>query len=136
MNFLLQRLMERLGLRPGARRTFSLTGELAETLLVLAQREGRPPEELIDELLFQGLAQRDPHGSAWGCWSALSPREQQVAALACLGCTNRQIAARLGISPGTVKTHVRNVLRKFGLHSKEELRSLLGDWDFSAWRGG
>ena len=68
-----------------------------------------------------------------GSAHSLTPREQDVAALACLGYTNRQIAARLGISPDTVKTHVRNLLHKFELHSKDELRSLLQDWDFSAW---
>jgi len=33
----------------------------------------------------------------------------------------------------TVKTHMANVLRKFDLHSKIELRMALSDWDFSAW---
>ena len=60
-------------------------------------------------------------------------REQQIAALACMNYTNRQIAAHLFISPETVKTHMRNVLRKFDLHSKAELRQTLGDWDFSSW---
>jgi DNA-binding CsgD family transcriptional regulator len=50
-----------------------------------------------------------------------------------LNFTNRQIAARLQITPETVKTHVRNVLHKFDLHSKAELRRSLADWDFSAW---
>jgi DNA-binding CsgD family transcriptional regulator len=66
-------------------------------------------------------------------WGFLSAREQQVAALTCLNFTNRQIAARLRITPETAKTHVRNVLRKFDLHSKAELRRALADWDFSAW---
>ncbi|MGW8250801.1 MAG: LuxR C-terminal-related transcriptional regulator, partial [Anaerolineales bacterium] len=39
----------------------------------------------------------------------------------------------LMISPETVKTHIRNVLSKFKLHSKHELRENLIDWDFSAW---
>jgi DNA-binding CsgD family transcriptional regulator len=56
-----------------------------------------------------------------------------VAALTRLNFTNRQIAARLMITPETAKTHVRNVLRKFDLHSKAELRRALADWDFSAW---
>ncbi len=67
-------------------------------------------------------------------WEALSPREQQVAALVCLGFTNRQIADHLVLSHETVKTHVRNVLYKFDLRSKAELRQALADWDFSAWQ--
>ena len=66
-------------------------------------------------------------------WQMLSPREQQVAVLTCQNFTNRQIAARLMITPETAKSHVRNVLRKFGLKSKAELRRALADWDFSAW---
>jgi len=56
-----------------------------------------------------------------------------VAALACLNFTNRQIAARLSISPQTVKSHMRNLLLRFELHSKVELRQVLSDWDFSEW---
>ena len=66
-------------------------------------------------------------------WRMLSPREQQVAALICLNYTGRQIAARLKISPETVKTHTRNLLNKFGLRTRTELRQVLADWDFSAW---
>ena len=120
-------------MRPDRQRTFALTDELAQTLRDQAQREQRPPEDLIDELLVNGLSRRDMGDYMWECWLALSPREQEVAALACLGDTNRQIAARLGISPHTVKTHVRNILRKFDLYSKDELRSLLHEWDFSSW---
>jgi DNA-binding CsgD family transcriptional regulator len=56
-----------------------------------------------------------------------------VAALTCLGYTNRQMAARLSLSPETIKTHVRNVLFKFGLNRKTDLRQALANWDFSAW---
>jgi len=56
-----------------------------------------------------------------------------VAALICLNYTNRQIASHFVISTETAKTHVANALRKFGLHSKAELRRALADWDFSAW---
>jgi len=130
---LLRRLLEQLGVRSKGLRTFALTEDLAEALRALAQREQRPPDELIDELLANGLSRRDTDERAWQCWLALSPREQEVAALARLGYTNRQIAARLGIAQQTVKTHVRNILRKFDLHSKAELRALLHNWDFSAW---
>ncbi len=56
-----------------------------------------------------------------------------MAALLCLNYTNRQVAARLGLSPETVKTHTRNLLAKFQLRTRAELRRALADWDFSAW---
>ena len=66
-------------------------------------------------------------------WQQLTPREQQVAALVCLNYTNHQIAARLSISPDTVKLHVHNLLAKFDLHRKADLRVALSDLDFSVW---
>jgi DNA-binding CsgD family transcriptional regulator len=67
------------------------------------------------------------------CWETLSWREQQVTALTCLGYTNRQIAARLRLSPQTIKGYVRQSLIKYEAHGKDELRRLLAQWDFSDW---
>jgi DNA-binding NarL/FixJ family response regulator len=66
-------------------------------------------------------------------WDDLTPREQDVAALVCLGYTNQQIAQKLVIAPNTVKTHIRHVLRKFQLHGKLELKGVLRGSDFSGW---
>jgi DNA-binding NarL/FixJ family response regulator len=68
-------------------------------------------------------------------WRSLSPREQQVAALICLGHDNRSIGKCLVIADETVKTHVHRILVKFIVHSKGELRVLLRDWDFSEFDG-
>jgi DNA-binding CsgD family transcriptional regulator len=106
---------------------------LLESLHDLADREQRAPEAVARDLIASGLAQRQTSDKYLACWGQLSPREQQVAALACLNYTNRQIAAQLVISPETVKTHMRNLLRKFDLRSKVQLRRALTDWDFSAW---
>ena len=50
----------------------------------------------------------------------LSVREREVLALMGQGLNNAKIAAGLGISPNTVRTHVQNVLAKLGMHSKLE----------------
>ena len=118
-----------------SRRLFQFDKELIASLRMLSEKERRPEDEVAADLLAQALAERDAAEACLRRWRALSPREQDVAALVCLGCTNRQIAARLHISPETVKTHVRNVLYRFDLHSKAELRQALAAWDFSAWRG-
>lgn len=70
---------------------------------------------------------------AWNCWQKLSPRQQEVAALICLGFTNRQVAARLHLSPETIKTHVRTLLTKFDLPNRRSLRLALAGWDFRDW---
>ena len=130
---LLDRLLDKLGLRRMERRRFTLEGQLVTYLQELADHEQRPAAEVAGELLASGAAQRNQAQEIYQCWLSLSVREQEVAALVCLGYTNRQIGNRLIISPQTAKSHVRNILYKFDLHSKEELRMLLANWDFSTW---
>jgi DNA-binding CsgD family transcriptional regulator len=124
-----QHFLIRLGLEP----RMAADASLLRSLRDLAAREQCPPEEVIAGLLNQALHERQAAESSWKCWQTLTPREQQIAALVCLNHTGRQIAARLVISPETVKTHVGNLLRKFGLRTRQELRQSLAGWDFSAW---
>ncbi|GAB4542024.1 MAG: response regulator transcription factor [Anaerolineae bacterium] len=51
----------------------------------------------------------------------LTSREQDVFQLLAKGASNRQIAETLMITENTVKTHVRNILEKLGLHSRSEV---------------
>ena len=108
-------------------------GEIGRALQDLARREMRPEDEIATDLLANAIARHQAAQDNLLRWHELTPREQEVSALACLNLTNVQIANCLMISPETVKTHVRNVLAKFNLRSKGELRQILGDWDFSAW---
>jgi DNA-binding NarL/FixJ family response regulator len=129
-----QHLLRLLGLSRPARLNLKVDRSLIQSLENLAQREQRAEKDLAAELLSMALVQRKTAEINLARWEALSPREQQVTALVCLGFTNRQIADHLVLSHETVKTHVRNVLYKFDLRSKAELRQALADWDFSAWQ--
>jgi two-component system nitrate/nitrite response regulator NarL len=51
----------------------------------------------------------------------LTEREAQTLALISDGMSNKQIARQLGISDGTVKVYVKNLLRKLNLRSRLEL---------------
>ena len=114
-------------------RSLELDENLRSLLADVARREKRPVREVQADLLAEGLARRKRHADLWQRWLTLSPREQDIAALACLGYTNRQIAFQLKLAPDTVKGYMRQVLYKFRLHSKVEMRLALGDWDFSQW---
>ena len=107
-----------------------MAGELVRAIETQAAREGLPPDELTLLLLSQGLEARHETQRVHHAWQSLSRREKQVAALICQGFTSRQIAARLVLSPETIKTHVRHILRKFGLHSRRDLCQALEGWSF------
>ena len=66
-------------------------------------------------------------------WQELTPRERQVAALACMGYTNDEIGSCLVISVNTVRTHMRAILEKYQVSSKAALRVQLAGWDFAGW---
>ena len=50
----------------------------------------------------------------------LTPREKEVLRLMAEGMPSREIASRLGISYTTVRTHIRSLGSKLGVHSKLE----------------
>jgi len=51
----------------------------------------------------------------------LTPREREVARCAGGGMSNREIAARLGISPATVDVHLNHIFQKLGIRRRGEL---------------
>lgn len=53
-------------------------------------------------------------------FSDLTPRESEILGLLAEGQSNKMIARNLGISDGTVKLHVKSILRKLGVHSRVE----------------
>ncbi|MGP3789481.1 two-component system response regulator NarL [Pseudomonas sp. B392_1p] len=90
------------------------------------------PEQLIDQLrrvlhgnlvispaLTKVLAQalRSPQGATQ---ADLTDRERQVLKMVALGNSNKMIGNKLGITEGTVKVHMKNLLHKLGLRSRVE----------------
>lgn len=56
----------------------------------------------------------------------LSRRERQVSLLVSEGRTNREVAEQLVLSVRTVEYHVANAMTKLKIHSRRELRGLIG----------
>jgi DNA-binding CsgD family transcriptional regulator/PAS domain-containing protein len=82
----------------------------AEAVVVLLQPIGTDPELMID-----GFA--DDHD--------LSRREHEVLRLVVKGASTGNMADQLGISPHTVRDHIKNLYRKTGTSSRSELVGLL-----------
>ncbi len=57
--------------------------------------------------------------------STLTEREREVVRLVALGSDTRRIAADLCLSSETVRTHVRNAMRKTGAHTRAQLVALV-----------
>ncbi|MEM7505059.1 MAG: LuxR C-terminal-related transcriptional regulator, partial [Pseudomonadota bacterium] len=51
-------------------------------------------------------------------FSELTPRETEILCHLAAGQSNKVIARELGISDGTVKLHVKSILRKLEVHSR------------------
>ena len=115
------------------RRTYRLDDPFHIELNHIAIQENRTQEEMTASVLAAGMYQYRRKDELLSLWYSLSGRERDVTALACLGLTNRQIAARMGISPETVKSYLETVLHKLGLRGKAELRVLFADLGFEAW---
>jgi DNA-binding NarL/FixJ family response regulator len=92
------RLAREVELRSGITVDFGATPELGQPLVVVRMPSGP----------------RVPSASLLG----LTQREREVAALVADGLSNKQIAAQLRITVGTVKHYVHQILEKTGLRGR------------------
>jgi DNA-binding CsgD family transcriptional regulator len=86
----------------------------------LFRQVGAPPWEERAEAELRATGEtarrRDP-----STLDQLTPQELQIAGLVAAGMTNREIAARLFLSPRTIDYHLRKVFSKLGVASRTEL---------------
>jgi len=101
------------GLRYSAR-AFQISRRMAEGevshIMVLLERVAEK-----HSLNYKSVAER----------FTLSKREVEVVRLVCEGCTNREIGEKLYISEHTVKDHIKNIMRKMEVASRNELVAVL-----------
>ncbi len=74
----------------------------------------------LTSLLAEALRNQRPQNQSPSLLS-LTPREIDVLKLIAEGLSNKMIARRLDISDGTVKVHVKHLLKKLDLRSRVEL---------------
>ncbi len=117
-------------------RTFVDKGEPMAALLRLAQSQGIAPGYIAELLAAFGADQREPaspikpatapavivppSSRGDGLEEPLSERELEVLRLLADGLTNQEIADRLVVTVGTVKTHVHHIYGKLNVRSRPE----------------
>jgi DNA-binding CsgD family transcriptional regulator len=81
-------------------------------------------------LIVDPAAQSDGKGFAIQSAFGLTAAEARVAELIGSGLSGPQAAATLGVSPATVKTHLRRCFEKTGVHSQVSLARMLAALPF------
>ncbi len=74
----------------------------------------------LARLIGDDAGARAPAPRATTPFSELTPRELEILEHLAGGYSNKMIAQALDITPGTVKLHVKSILRKLGLRSRVE----------------
>ncbi len=124
LTFLVEAL--KMGQPEGYIRTFVDEGKLLKPLLRKAFGQGITPEytaKLLDTVEAEELRHRlatsgtGPKDRQSGL---LSERELEILNLLAAGLSNRQIADRLMVTPGTVKVHVHNLMEKLNARSRSQ----------------
>jgi LuxR family maltose regulon positive regulatory protein len=119
-----------LGQNEGFIRTFVDEGKLIKPLLRKASKEGITPgyaanliKVIEDEELRCTVTSRG-RMSITATSGILSEREVEVLRLVEIGLSNRQIADRLFVTPGTIKVHVYNLMEKLNAKSRTQAVAL------------
>lgn len=96
-----------------------LLKDMEPELLIQSIRDALQGSLVVSPTLTRVLAQalRAPHTTSH---VDLTDRERQVLKTIAAGHSNKVIGHRLGITEGTVKVHVKNLLHKLGLRSRVE----------------
>ncbi len=117
----------RRALRDGALGYIRKDAEPAEVLrLVRRAAEGKTALSADTALrLAESLRDRRDKATVEQAIASLSPRQREVVVLVADGHTNREIAARLFLSEGTVKNHVTRILEVLGVPDRTKLAVLL-----------
>lgn len=116
----------------------TLKGELARSVEQI-RKGGSPISPGIAQMVLQSFRQQttlQPTPSLnqpvpTDLLSELTARETEVFNYLARGFSDKEVAARMGIAPSTVDTHVRSVYRKLSINSRSQLRNLISKYQSS-----
>jgi two-component system nitrate/nitrite response regulator NarL len=113
-----------------------LLKDMEPSELVAALREIVSGKTIVAPELTAVLARvvqgdvEDEGGEPASPFADLTPRELEILCLLAEGQSNKVIARNLGISDGTVKLHVKAILRKLDVHSRVEAAVMAVEQNF------
>lgn len=108
--------------------------ELLVALRKVSQGEVVMPSERLVELLRRVSQRRKVMVQGAQVWERLTPREHEVLTYLARGKSGDVIAEELSITPLTVRTHIRNLMSKLGVHSRLEAVSYAVNNGLVDWR--
>jgi LuxR family maltose regulon positive regulatory protein len=100
-------------------RAYADHGQILVPNLMEAAQRGESPE-YIGKILAAIGEEADRDTSSTALVEQLSEREIEVLRLVSAGLSNREIAEKLYLSPGTIKTHVHNICGKLGVTNRTQ----------------
>jgi Response regulator containing a CheY-like receiver domain and an HTH DNA-binding domain len=102
----------------------SSNGEILKHVLplVLSGELYVPAQAVANEEAGEGYegSPLDEAGDFNPDFKSLTPRETQVLKLLTLGYSNKEIARSLGMLEGTVKVHVKSIMKKLGVNNRTQ----------------
>ncbi len=94
---------------------------MSRELLLSTLNSASDGGSMIDAAMLRQLVQRSPRSaSPTGVLDTLSDREHQTLLLVARGLTNREIAAQIGYSVGTIKNVVQQLIEKLGVSDRTQ----------------
>jgi DNA-binding NarL/FixJ family response regulator len=93
-------------------------GEIKHAIFSIAKGEKFFCNKVLDIILNKHLYTADEDNCAP---TSLTLRENEITSLIAQGFTNKQIAEQLFLSPHTIHSHRKNIMKKLGIKSTSEL---------------
>ena len=103
--------------------------DLVDALHQVCRGESRIPSLMLGSLLRGLIELRREDDAAIERFASLGNREREVLVELVAGLDHHAIAARLHLSPHTVRTHSQNILNKLGVHSRLEAATFVFEHD-------